>query len=261
MTVDSYLANLASDMVIRGSEKVSIALSFSTLKTRLKDYFGSEIIDVIKFGSYTRETILPRKFDEKSDVDVMVIFKNEYNFKPQSFLDKLKRFAVAKYSTSQICQSSPTIVLELNHIKFELVPANKLYSLSSDHYNIPKNPSTWMLTQPKSFDDTLIDCNKNNSFKIKPIVRLLKHWNIEKNSRDLPSFELEKKIADNMQYAYFSCSSYSDYLKKGLETIRIYDKSYRFDIAIDKINEALKLEAEGYPYSAESKIKEVFTGN
>ena len=261
MTIDSYLANLANNMVMRGNEKDSIALSFFTLKARLKDYFGSEVIDVIKFGLYTRETILPRKFDEKSDVDVMVIFKNEYNFKPQSFLVKLKKFAVTKYSTSQIYQSSPTIVLELNHIKFELVPANKLYSWSNDHYNIPENSSTWMLTQPKAFDDTLIDCNKKNSFKIKPIVRLLKHWNIKKNFRDLPSFELEKKISDNMQYAYFSCSSYSDYVKKGLEIIRIYDKDYRFDTAIDKINEALKLEAEGYPYFAESKIKEVFPGN
>lgn len=261
MTVDSYLTNLASEMVIRGNEKDSISLSFSMLKMRLNNYFGSEIIDVIKFGSYTRETILPRKFDEKSDVDVMVVFKNENGFKPQSFLDKLKKFAFAKYSTSQIYQSSPTIVLELNHIKFELVPAYKVYSWRNDHYNIPKNSDTWMLTQPKSFDDTLINCNKNNSFKIKPIVRLLKHWNIENNFRDLPSFELEKKIADNMQYAYFSCSSYSDYIKKGLETIRTYDKGYRFDRALDKINEALKLEEEGYPYSAESKIKEVFPGN
>lgn len=261
MTIDSYLSNLASEMVIRDSKKDSISLSFSTLKMRLKNYFGSEVIDIIKFGSYSRGTILPRKFDEKSDVDVMVVFKNEYNYSPQSFLDRLKKFAIAKYSTSEIYQSSPTIVLELNHIKFELVPANKIYTWSTDHYNISKNPSTWMLTQPKSFDDALVECNKSNSYKIKPIVRLLKHWNIEKNFRELASFELENKIADNMRLAYFYCSSYSDYVKEGLKIIKTYDKNYRFDIAIDKVNEALKLEKEGYPYLAESKIREVFPGN
>lgn len=261
MTVDSYLSNLANEMVIRDSKKDSIALSFSTLSIRLKSYFGSEVIDIIKFGSYSRGTILPRNFDEKSDVDVMVVFKNEYNYKPQTFLDKLKKFAFAKYSTSEINQSIPTIVLELNHIKFELVPANKTYSWSNDQYNISKNSSTWMLTKPKTFDDSLVECNKNNFYRIKPIVRLLKHWNIENNFRELASFELEKKISDNMRYAYYSCSSYSDYVKEGLKTIRTYDKSYRFDSAIDKVNQALKLEKEGYPYSAESKIKEIFSGN
>ena len=49
MSVDSYLANLASEMVIRDSKKESISLSISTLHSRLKEYFGKDIIDVIKF--------------------------------------------------------------------------------------------------------------------------------------------------------------------------------------------------------------------
>ncbi|PRY83129.1 SMODS domain-containing nucleotidyltransferase [Alkalibacterium olivapovliticus] len=261
MTVDGYLSTLSNELVIRDSKKDSITLSILTLNIRLKSYFGSEVVDIIKFGSYSRGTILPRNFDEKSDVDVMVIFKNEHNFKPQTFLDKLKRFASAKYSTSEVYQSSPTIVLELNHIKFELVPANKVYSWSNDTYNIPKSYSTWMLTHPKSFDDTLVECNKNNNYKMKPIIRLLKYWNIKKNYRELASFGLEKKTAEEMGLAYFFCSSYSDYVKEGLKTIRTYNSSYRFDLAIDKINQALTLEKEGKLYAAEIKIKEVFPGD
>lgn len=261
MTVDSFLSNLSSEMVIRDSKKESISTSILTLNNRLKSYFGSEVIDIIKFGSYSRGTILPRKFDEISDVDIMVVFKNVYNYKPQTFLDKLKRFAYAKYSTSEIHQSSPTIVLELNHIKFELVPAIRVYSWSNDHYNIPKNSTTWILSQPKSFDDALIKCNKNNYHKIKPTIRLLKYWNIEQNLRGIASFELERKIADNMMYAYIYCSSYSDYVKKALESIRTYDNSYRVDLTIEKINKSLDLEDQGYPYLAESIIEEIFPGN
>lgn len=87
MSVDGYLANLASEMVIREEKKNSISRSISTLYSRLKDYFGGDIIDVIKFGSYTRGTILPRSYDEKSDVDVMIVFKNDHDYNPQTFLN------------------------------------------------------------------------------------------------------------------------------------------------------------------------------
>ena len=260
MSVDSYLANLASEMVIRDSKKESISLSISTLHSRLKEYFGKDIIDVIKFGSYTRGTILPRRYDDKSDVDIMIVFNNDYDYKPQTFLDRLKKFAQQKYSTSYVYQSNPTIVLELNHIKLELVPAVKIYSWSDDYYDIPYNSSSWLVTRPKAFDNLLVECNKNNLNKIKPIVRLIKHWNIVNNYRDADSYQLEKKIAEEMKYSYFSCSSYSDYLKQALQVIRLYSSEYRIDLAISRIDKALNLEAEGYPYSAESEIKKVFPG-
>lgn len=218
MSVNSYLHDLGSSLVLSSDEKSSITTSIDTLKSRLAYYFGDDVTNKIIFGSYTRETILPRKADEGSDIDFMVVFKNPNNYKPQSFLNKLKNFAEAKYSSSEIYQSSPTIVLELNHIKFELVPAYEFYGM---HY-IPKNSSEWLYTNPNEFNNKLVECNKNNSYKIKPVVRLLKHWNIKKNSRGLYSFELESKIANEMTYAYITCTSYTDYLKNALGKLRTY---------------------------------------
>ena len=192
---------------------------------------------------------MPRKADEKSDVDLMVVFSNPYGYQPQTFLNKLKEFAEYYYSRSEIYQSSPTIVLELNHIKFELTPARVNYG----SYYIPKSSSEWMYTDPDGFYSKLTECNKNNSYKIKPIVRILKHWNIQKNYRGIASFELERKIAE---YAYFSCTSYTDYSKYALEKIKYPTNCV--NKALDCIAEALRLEADGYPYSAESKIKEAF---
>jgi predicted nucleotidyltransferase len=254
MSINSYLQDLGSSLVLSSNEKSSITTSISTLKTRLTSYFGEDVIDKIIFGSYTRETILPRKADENSDIDLMVVFKNPCSYKPQSFLNRLKSFAEAKYSTSEIYQSSPTIVLELNHIKFELVPAYNFYSL----YYIPKNSSEWMYTNPNDFNNKLVECNKNNGYKIKPVVRLLKHWNIQKYSRGLSSFELEGKIANEMTYSYMNCTSYTDYLKSALGKLRTYSNANKIDNAVTKINEALQNENDGYPYTALSKIKEVF---
>lgn len=52
--------------------------------------FSNEVVEKKIFGSYVRGTILPRKVDEKSDVDIMIVFNNPYGYKPQTFLNKLK---------------------------------------------------------------------------------------------------------------------------------------------------------------------------
>lgn len=255
MNVNSYLQSLASDLVLTSSEKASITTSIDAIKTNLSKYFGGAVIEKVVFGSYTRETILPRKADANSDVDLMVVFKNPDNHKPQSFLNRLKDFAENYYSRSEIYQSSPTIVLELNHIKFELVPAHRLYGL---FYQIPNGPSDWMTTDPNSFNQELINCNVSNGYKIKPTVRLLKHWNIAKNNRGMASFELESSIAQNMKYAYASCSTYIDYVKKALRTIRDTNNYLKVDAAIDHIDKAIEYEDSGMPYTALAEIKKVF---
>lgn len=254
MSVNSYLTELASSLVLTPSEKDSISKSVDTIKTRLSLYFSTEIEEKKVFGSYVRGTILPRKDDANSDVDVMVVFKNPYAYKPQTFLNKLKAFAEKYYSSSEIYQSSPTIVLELNHIKFEITPAYKQYG----SYYIPDGPSNWMYTDPDGFYNTLTQCNVNNSYKIKPVIRLLKHWNIKKNYRDMASFALEKKIAEELRYAYISCSTYTDYLRKALTTIKYSTNFSRVDTALGYIDSALNYEKQGMPYSALSEIKKVF---
>lgn len=259
MTVNSYLENLVSKLILSSSEKDSITTSINTLQSRLNSYFGIELEEHFAFGSYTRVTILPRKVDDNSDVDYMVVFDNTNNYKPQTFLDKLRRFAEAKYSTSEIYQSSPTMVLELNHIKFELVPAYKSYSGT---YYISDGNGSWIATYPNDFNTLLTKVNNNNSYKIKPLVRLIKEWNVKVNNHDLTSYKIEEKIAYNMEYSYFSCNSYTDYAKEAFKQIKniTYDSriNNRIDRAIEIINKALELEKYGMPYSAEQKIKEVF---
>lgn len=254
MSVNGYLQELGSVLVLSSSEKSSISTSVDTLKTRLSYCFASDIKEKKLYGSYVRETILPRKVDEDSDVDVMIVFDNPYGYKPQTFLNKLKSFAEQYYSSSEIHQSSPTIVLELNHIKFELTPACVNYG----SYYIPKNPSEWMYTNPDGFHSKLDECNKKNSYKVKPIIRLLKYWNISKNYSGMSSFELEKKMADDLMYAYCTCTSYTDYLKCAFEKLKFTADYGRVKTAMDHISEALALEKEGLYYSAEKEIKKAF---
>lgn len=196
MTVQSYLYNRATNAVLAEDEKTSISTSITTIKNRLSSYFDGALFQHFAFGSYTRNTILPRFLDAESDVDYMVVFK-EGGFTPQTYLDRLKRFAENRYNRSEIYQSSPTLVLNLNHIRFELVPA-------LDHasgYNIPDGSGSWMLTTPNTFNSTLTEKNKATNSRLKPAIRLAKIWNADRGY-PFASYPLERQAAG---FSYSGC--------------------------------------------------------
>ena len=254
MSINSYLQSLASTLRVVDSEETKIEKSISTIKERLTLYFSTDVTEIKVFGSYDRDTILTRKSDDKSDVDIMIVFINPNGYQPQTFLNRLKKFAEYYYSSSEIYQSSPTMVLELNHIKFELVPAQVSYGL----YYIPDGPSSWKWTDPDKLKENVNESNRNNGYKIRAIIRLIKHWNVNKNYRDMASYLLEDAIATALKYQYVSCTSYTDYLKKAFESIKYRTNSDRVNAALERIKKALEYEANGMPYSALSEIKKVF---
>jgi hypothetical protein len=132
--------------------------------------------------------------DQRSDVDYMIVFQNG-GYTPQTYLDKLKRFVERNYQRSSIRQSSPTIQLELNHIRFELVPAVQGYWGA---LKIPDNSTQnqgWMDTDPNGFNALLIDANKRNSNLIKPLARVVKYWNAVAGY-PFESYKLEQRIVD-----------------------------------------------------------------
>lgn len=200
MTVNSYLSALANNAIIRDAEKQGIQRSISTLQTRLNLEFGSDVSNQFIFGSYSRGTILPRHMDERSDIDYMVVFSDD-SFRPQTYLDRLRRFAARYYSSSEIFQSNPTLVLSLNHIRFELVPG--LSSLVFG-YQIPAKASDyqdWIYTNPTSFNQTIVNANQTYGNLIKPVVRLVKYWNAQ-NGYVFDSYELEKTIAEGSYWGF-----------------------------------------------------------
>nr|WP_314239112.1 nucleotidyltransferase domain-containing protein [uncultured Campylobacter sp.] len=198
MSVNSYLNDLAQRAIIRDDEKNKINISIENIKNRLRN--DDKIKDIKIFGSYKRGTIISRKFDENSDIDIMVIFKDDH-YKPQTYLNYLKGLIEQKYTRSEIYQNNPTIVLELNHIRFELVPAlDCFFSM----YKIPAKQSdyaNWLETDPEELNGKL-----TNNQNLRRLVRVAKIWNV-KQGKLFASYELEKFIVDNI-YAYGNLADY-----------------------------------------------------
>jgi len=191
--------------------------------------------------------------DYRSDIDYMVVWKDG-GYNPQTYLDRLKRFVEYYYSRSEIKQSTPTMVLELNHIKFDLVPALHQWGTT---YSIPKSSSEWQYTDPSDFNQALDNKNKSELFKIKPTIRLAKFWNSNKDVYD--SFALERWIV-GLNYALDT--NQKSYL------FRVFDNMNEYSVytqrSKDAINRAKQIianvrdyENRDMPLTAESEIKKL----
>lgn len=255
MSVLGYLQTRASNAVLSTTERSTISTSISTLQARLRSYFPTELEEHFRFGSSTRDTILPRSMDEHSDIDYMIAFKVG-GYTPQTYLDRTKRFVNYYYSFSEIYQSSPTIVLELNHIKFDLVAALK--QAWGTGYQIPNSSGGWQDTNPNDFNQALETANKNNAYLLKPTIRLAKFWNAD-NGFVYDSFSFEKWI---MGQSFWGVSNQRDYLFAVFDNLTTHNVSEQW--RKDKIERAKKIvakvrecEKSDMPYSAEAEVKKI----
>jgi len=251
MSVISYLDARASGAVLPADEQSSINTSIATIKSRLNSYFGTALSEHLRFGSSTRGTILPRRMDQHSDIDYMVVFA-QGGATPQTYLDRLRRFAERHYSTSDIKQSSPSLLLQLNHIKFDLVP------LWGTTYQIPDGPSTWQSTSPNDFNGQLESLNQQELYKIKPMIRLLKYWSAEAGYV-FDAYALEKFV---LGLSYSVATNIRDYLFTAIDNLYLGSEQaqWRKDKltrAKDIVAEVRSLERDGYPNLAEAEVKKL----
>jgi predicted nucleotidyltransferase len=247
---------MASSAVLSSTEQSSITTSISTLQSRMASHFDSgEVKQHFRFGSSTRGTILPRAMDEKSDIDYMVVFSDS-NATPQTYLNRLKAFVEKRYSSSEVYQSSPTIVLELNHIKFDLVPATTTWL---GGLQIPNGSGGWMTTNPNDFNATLEAKNKEHKSLIKPTIRLMKFWNAT-SKFPFDSFAMERWICG---LSYWWLMNQKDYLfavVDNLSTSYSYSQWVNNEITRAKeiVDKVKQYEKDEKPVLAENEIKKLF---
>lgn len=233
-TINYTLQKISSDLFIKykSKEREYIDEKIINFQKALKSYFGDMISDILIFGSYKRDTILPRKFDEKSDIDVLVIFNQaQKELTPETYRNQLKKFASVKYPRTTVIKDHPSIVLELSNIKFDLVSCRVYEGIFSNYYQIPDKNGKWMETYPKEFNEKLTKANNKYNSIVKPVIRLLKRWNAHKGY-PFATYELEQIIADmnfsndNYQtgfiYAIENLPSYNltEQGKKKVETLK-----------------------------------------
>jgi len=256
MSVLSFLTDTASSAVLSTTEQSSITTSITTLQSRMALHFDSGVIaQHFRFGSSTRGTILPRSMDEQSDIDYMVVF-SDGSATPQTYLNRLKTFVEKRYGSSEIYQSSPTIVLELNHIKFDLVPATKTWL---GELQIPNGSGGWMTTKPNDFNAILEAKNNEHKSLIKPTIRLFKYWNATAGF-PFQSFLIEKWVCG---LSFWFLANQKDYFLAAIENLSTsmsYSQWVNNEITRAKniVANVRQYEKDKMTVAAEIEIKKLF---
>ena len=258
MSVLTHLKSTAGKLLISESERSSIGRSIVALRARADSYFGDDLKRQVQFGSSIRHTQLPRRVDKRSDVDYMFVFDNNDDLKPQTFLNRIRRFVETRYSTSEVHQSHPTVVLLLNHIRFDLVPADETWA---GRLRIPApatNFADWIVTDPTGFNRKLQDANQRETYHLLPLIRLLKYWNAS-NGYVFESYSLERELAAR---SYWLCANLKDYVFTAVEGLSLeYGaaqwRQYKVQRAKRIVEETRRLEAAGLPLKAELEIRKL----
>ena len=192
MSVDAFLRTIANECYVRDTERERIDRSIAAISARLGTYFALSVESTFVFGSYARGTILPRLADPRSDIDLMVIFADG-DRRPQTYLNRLGNFVRDRYSRSEVRQANPTIQLEMNHIRVELVPGVRSYFGDLQIPAKARDYQDWIATNPTEFNHQLTQVNSQNNNHIKRLIRVLKRWNAA-NNYVFDSYGLEQQV-------------------------------------------------------------------
>jgi hypothetical protein len=163
-------------------------------------------------GSYDRDTII-RPLD---DIDIFAVLKredweDEYQQlpSPQSVLTKIRNYlnGIAVYE-GKVRQDRPCVTIRLSDKDFDILPS---FPQTGGGYMIPKHDLTgWTYAYPEQLSDQLEAAHKQRNYKVKQIIKAVKHWNrgIDKL---IPSYHIEEAAIN-----IFSINSFINY-REGIE--------------------------------------------
>jgi hypothetical protein len=167
-------------------------------------------------GSYSRNTAVR----PLHDIDIFVVLGDAGSTPPETPDAALKRVRQAlkeAWSNKELPilqQHSVHLEFTKSGIEFDVVPAYQL--AGQEVYLIPERDSgRWVRTNPRRHQELSTQANERAGKKLKPLIKVVKHWNRQQGSSPLGSFHLEV-----MSYDAFPTPP-SGYLE-GLEALYLH---------------------------------------
>lgn len=178
--LDKFLSEQLKNLSVSTEEAEKMRASCDYLIGKIYEQFREKIDEVKVFGSYGRGTFLPQAIDPSSDVDLLVVFKdNEYQ--PATMLKHLQLFADKIYPRSDVSPDYPAVVLQLNHVRFDLVPAYwERNTFTVDDLLIPAPRSKdvkWIATHTDTLLQNFKEKDKEEEGMMVPLLKLIKYLN------------------------------------------------------------------------------------
>jgi len=228
-SLPNRIRKFINNIELRQAQKTKIQNSHKYLR---KNYL--EKLDYVEktflTGSYKKNTLVNHP---KNDIDIFVVLKGyEINtITPYTILDKLKKDLKSKYTTTIIKQDKPCVVLEFQHITFELTPViqidNSIQSAlgfdSTPEFYMPdiSTSNEWIRTEnPRILEQKLSTANKSLNAKLVPLIKMMKQCKLYNNIETPKSFEMEQLAIDSL----YDIAHYRDGIE---QLLKIYNWSHK----------------------------------
>jgi hypothetical protein len=141
-------------------------------------------------GSYGRETIIR----PERDIDIMVALSvpaywGRYEQDSRVFLRWLRDGLNQRYANTRVGVRQVAVHLALGEgLEVDLVPG---FHRTGGGFLIPDGNGRWQATNPPFHDRLMTEANARTAYQLKPLVRVMKAWNVWGNGARLASFHLE----------------------------------------------------------------------
>ena len=159
-----------------------------------------KVVDSYLSGSYSRDTAI-RPLD---DVDIIFVIdpdtwpKNGFGFlfsenpDPEAVLKTFMNAIRYRYEDSSLRMQNRSVRLKLNHLNIDVVPAID-QGKNNGHILIPdREEEDWIVTAPKRHSEIASAINQQQQGRFKPLVKLLKFWNVNlPSTAHIKSFAIE----------------------------------------------------------------------
>lgn len=236
--INTYLTDLSNNLKVEKTLQEKIQSSFNNLEGLLFKEFKSELDTVTIFGSYDRGTAFALPGDKKNfDVDILITFRKD-QYHPETYLKKIKNLGQQIYPRSGVSADFPSVAVEMNLMKFELVPAIKTGNGTEVKIPAPRGKEEkWIETNPEKFKKRLEQRNKDCDGMITPLVKLAKYWN-KCNGDNFYSFYLEEFIINNN---YPGCDTIREYFFEFISDLGTGDKTDAQKKAITDLKEKKRI--------------------
>lgn len=172
----------------------------STASTRvgsIKTFFSNNFTmreAVFAIGSYNRETICAGE----RDIDLMACLEpygitdywSTYKYDSKDFLYWVRDRLNDRYHATRVSSRKVCVKLDFTDI---VTDVSACFPRQNGGYLMPNGSGGWMDTNPPFHANFMSAANKDHDWKLKPLVRLIKAWNIA-NSHHLSSFHVELMV-------------------------------------------------------------------
>jgi hypothetical protein len=272
MTLLQSIDKLIENITVTDRQEENITNSLSNIESHLKKSDNDlHISETFTNGSWERDTIIR----PLNDIDLFAVLKRDKweddngNLpSPQSVLTKMKNFlnGLADYK-DKVTQDRPCVTIKLSDKNFDILPS---FSQDGGGYLIPNyDLKSWTYSYPEQLTKNLNDTHRYNSYKLKPVVKVIKYWNRDHNNKYIPSYHVEETAINIFQIHtignyeaairnWFDNAEYNLSSKKFKSTDQYSTTIKRIKKVKEKLNEAKGLYDDGKETEATQIWKDLF---